>query len=526
MNWQTILSFSESADWVLLTAFHSLWISFAVFIIMHLRKFRSPVVRSAWCTFTLILLLLLPLITWVIPKFEVRARSTTNPAVEMNVTSVDAPAPLVNRLLDMDTPLPRARIGLLKAAMNQFGLLWIAVALACVGRLLYQLAFLKGFCSGMQEIRDDRISGLLKESERSFRFSREPRFFTSHRLEGPISTGLWTPLVILPAKLYQNVGEKELRGILLHELAHIYHRDHVLGLLQRVSKALYWWNPFVYGVCNSLSVAREEVSDNYAISGMGSAAGYARLLVSLVEKISLISRMPCTAGMGSPYESLEARIRNILSKERDMRVKINKPIATLILLVCVLLGGVVIVGSQVAVFGVSQIPTAEKKATEPQTASTTMAPLRVDGKFMLNKLIHKVDPIYPEPALKGRVQGKVKLTVTVNEEGLVSEVQAADGHPLLNEAAITAVKQWKFSMPVIPGGVTGGQVVVPGAVVGNKIGRAAPVAPPPPPKSVRKPGVAVVDPKEFAQRVPVITTIVISFHLGKNNSPYFVYSGS
>jgi len=245
--------------------------------------------------------------------------------------------------------------------------------------------------------------------------------------------------------------------------------------------------------------------------------------------------MPCAAGIGSPYESLEARIRSILSKERDMRVKINKPIAALILLACGLFGGLVIIGSQVAVFGVAQTPAAEKKANESPAASMFKKPLKVDGGFMINKkLVHKVDPVYPEAAIKARVQGRVKLTVTVNEEGLVSDVQAAAGHPLLNEAAVNAVKQWKFSTPIVlVGGVTGGaldEVVVPGQVVGRLIGKSGPVAPPPPPKSSEKPKVVVVDPKEFVKvpkpaQGPVITMIFIDFRLNKDHSGKFVYSG-
>ena len=506
MNWQTVLSFSGSADWILLTAFHSLWLSFAAFLIMRLPKFRSPVVRSTWCTCTLILLLALPLITWSIPRLAVRAQPTPKPAVEMSTANVETQPPLLNRLLDMNTPLPQVRIGRWQALMNQFGFLWLAVTLICVGRLLCQLAFLKGCGTGLQEIHDGRISAVLVESTHSFRFRKKPRFFASRKLTSPISTGIQTPLVILPAGLYQSIGDKELRAILLHELAHIYHHDHLLGLLQRMINALYWWNPFVYGLCNSLSVAREAVSDNYAISGMESAASYARLLVSLVEKTSLISRMPCTACMGSPYESLESRIRNIISKERDMRVKTNKRMMALILLTTVLLCVVVVIGSQVAVFGVGQASPSGLKADEPQAASTSGKPMKDDGTIMVSerlskRLIHKVDPIYPELAIKDQVQGKVILQINVNEEGLVSDVRITAGHSLLNDAAITAVKQWKF-IPSLIGGST-----APGA------GKPAP----PPPEPV--PGMAV-------KGVPFTTTITIDFRLNKDKSPKIIISGS
>jgi TonB family protein len=161
-------------------------------------------------------------------------------------------------------------------------------------------------------------------------------------------------MVVLPSSLYLTVSDGELRAILLHELAHVYHYDHVLGLLQRFVKALYWWNPIVYRLSNTLSVAREEVSDNYAITGMESAASYATLLLGLIEKTSLINRLPCTAGMATPYESLKTRIQNIVSKERDMCVKTNKGMLSAVVVTALLMCGLVGVGSQMKLFGIGQ----------------------------------------------------------------------------------------------------------------------------------------------------------------------------
>jgi TonB family protein len=529
MNWQAVLSFSNSADWILLTAFHSLWLSFAAFLIMHLRKFKSPVVRSTWCTCTLILLLTLPLITWSVPRLAVRAQPVPKAAVETGAAIVEAQAPLLmNRLLDMNAPLPQAHIGRWKALMNQFGFLWLAVTLICVGRLLYQFVFLKGHFNGLQEIHDDRISAVLRECSHSFHFRKKPRFFASQTLTSPISTGIQTPMVIMPANLYQHIGDKELRAILLHEFAHIYHYDHVLGLLQRIIKALYWWNPFVYGICNSLSVAREEVSDNYAISGMDSAASYARLLVSLVEKTSLISRMPCTAGMGTPYELLESRIKSIVSKERDMHVKIGKRMMSLVLLPFIVLCVVAVIGSQVAVFGVGQASPSGQKTNEQQAASMPGESMKSDAQIVVSerlskRLTYKVAPIYPEQAIKDRLQGKVTIQINVNEEGLVSDARIIAGHPFLNDAAITAVKQWKFN-PTLVGGVSGGisggvSGGVPGGVVGGLLAKPGTAVTPPP-----KPASGMDVPP--SAKVPVTEIIMIDFGLIKDKSPKIVISGS
>ena len=75
----------------------------------------------------------------------------------------------------------------------------------------------------------------------------------------------------------------------------------------------------------------------------------------------------------------------------------------------------------------------------------------IDGNVLQSKLIHKVDPEYPELAKRARVQGKVNLAVTVNEEGHVSNVEVIGGHPMLLIAAEKAVKQWKYQPTLLNG---------------------------------------------------------------------------
>jgi Ca-activated chloride channel homolog len=79
------------------------------------------------------------------------------------------------------------------------------------------------------------------------------------------------------------------------------------------------------------------------------------------------------------------------------------------------------------------------------------SPIRVGGNVQESKLILKVDPAYPELARQARVSGKVVLTLTVDEEGNVTDVNVVSGHPLLDDAAVNAVKQWKYAPTLLNG---------------------------------------------------------------------------
>jgi len=55
-----------------------------------------------------------------------------------------------------------------------------------------------------------------------------------------------------------------------------------------------------------------------------------------------------------------------------------------------------------------------------------------------------VEPEYPEEARQQRIQGAVALDVRIGRDGAVQDVKVVSGHRLLADAAIAAVKQWRF----------------------------------------------------------------------------------
>ncbi len=60
------------------------------------------------------------------------------------------------------------------------------------------------------------------------------------------------------------------------------------------------------------------------------------------------------------------------------------------------------------------------------------------------KVKNKVTPSYPEMARRMNVSGVVRLEVEIAPNGSVKSVKALGGHPLLIQAAVDAVKQWKY----------------------------------------------------------------------------------
>jgi protein TonB len=77
--------------------------------------------------------------------------------------------------------------------------------------------------------------------------------------------------------------------------------------------------------------------------------------------------------------------------------------------------------------------------------------LRKGGGLREPRKLRHVRPIYPPLALEARVQGPVVLECVIGEDGRVSEVAVRSGHPLLDSAAIDAVRQWTYTPTLLNG---------------------------------------------------------------------------
>jgi len=63
---------------------------------------------------------------------------------------------------------------------------------------------------------------------------------------------------------------------------------------------------------------------------------------------------------------------------------------------------------------------------------------------MVPRLAAKVAPVFPSQAKEQNVWGDVLLDVLLAENGSVWKVSAIEGHPLLAESALQAVRQWRY----------------------------------------------------------------------------------
>jgi periplasmic protein TonB len=78
-------------------------------------------------------------------------------------------------------------------------------------------------------------------------------------------------------------------------------------------------------------------------------------------------------------------------------------------------------------------------------------PIRVGGNVQQANIVSRVTPVYPADAKRDRVQGTVKLEVTINKEGHVASASVLEGPPVLVQSAVDAVLQWVYRPTLLNG---------------------------------------------------------------------------
>jgi TonB family protein len=101
---------------------------------------------------------------------------------------------------------------------------------------------------------------------------------------------------------------------------------------------------------------------------------------------------------------------------------------------------------------------AESQATQAAEGSASrLIPSRsiesrlIESSLIESRLIHRVEPQYPAEALVQKIQGLVTLDVQIGGEGAVHNIDVVEGNPVLAQAAVEAVTQWRYQPYAVDG---------------------------------------------------------------------------
>lgn len=152
-------------------------------------------------------------------------------------------------------------------------------------------------------------------------------FRVSDQISSPMLTGLLAPVILLPKDFVLNLNERQLKSVLLHELAHFERKDLLANFLQKIVFIIFWFHPLVHVMDRMIARAREEICDNYVLA-KEKPLDYSEALL----QVSTLASM-CEAesggsgfavGMFGREWNLEQRIGELLSESRERSMKLSR----------------------------------------------------------------------------------------------------------------------------------------------------------------------------------------------------------
>lgn len=245
----------------------------------------------------------------------------------------------------------------------------------------------------------------------------------------PMTAGLLHPVVLIPAASADRLDDDELKAVLAHELAHVERGHNLAAVVQHVATALFWFHPALWLANLRLHLEAEKDCDERVLEFVPDPPTY----LSGILKASYGFIAPRPAGVSCMSTSqLKERLDNLMRHQKSKSRSIPHWLAIVV--------GVSAVLMATAVLSVAAPATAS--AATPVAADTK-------GDITLPKLISKVNPVYPESARQKKIEGLVVIEATVSDRGDVTSVAVAKGiagdeGKALAEAAMAAVRQWKF----------------------------------------------------------------------------------
>lgn len=327
----------------------------AIFIVARVLRGASAATRHVAWAAGIVVLIGLPVLSALLPRFEVKVPMPTveqiarppAPASAPEAPEESAPGPRRAIFADNDAALPQAadlaarlvsgapdpspvadppcplvsRCTAVKvAAMSPaegFVTLWFVIAAVLLGRLGLGAIAAHRLVRRSRPIADPSWLQLLRDGQEMVGVTGRVRLFESADVSMPVTLGVVRPTIVLPPVAMSWSEERRL-AVLVHELAHVLRKDVLTCLTARIACALHWLNPLVWRAARKLRDECERACDDLVIRSGVRASSYADDLLDIVRSAGT-SRSPAVALPMAQASDFEGRLLAILAPSARRR---------------------------------------------------------------------------------------------------------------------------------------------------------------------------------------------------------------
>jgi beta-lactamase regulating signal transducer with metallopeptidase domain len=202
---------------------------------------------------------------------------------------------------------------------------WVALAVAGLTRVAAGIRQVRRLKFNGAPVQVNSLGPEIVGLVEAFQSTRQVAILVSDRVQVPTALGFFKPAIVLPKWMAEEGATEELRHVLLHELTHLKRRDDWTNLVQKVVKALLFFNPGVWWMERELSLHREIACDDAVLAQTSSPRTYAECLARVAEKSFLRRQIAMAQAAVSRVRQLTVRVARILDPNRAATTQIWRP---------------------------------------------------------------------------------------------------------------------------------------------------------------------------------------------------------
>jgi bla regulator protein blaR1 len=219
---------------------------------------------------------------------------------------------------------PLGTIGSLGVAISENEVLAAAL---CVMWLIGVVSMLARLCVRIATDRRSTRATVGKSMPSSGRYHVRgvPVRFTGGQ-PGPAVHGLLRSNILLPQGIDRLLSQRELKSVLLHELAHAKRHDNLIRLIYEIALCVLWFHPLFWITGSRLALYRELSCDESAIH-----SGHGDDLVSALAKLAMYRERPLLRATATSF--LRHRLDQ-LTRPRPLRLAANAMLSICFAVVC------------------------------------------------------------------------------------------------------------------------------------------------------------------------------------------------
>jgi len=147
------------------------------------------------------------------------------------------------------------------------------------------------------------------------------RAMSSPTLLEPGIFGIFRPVLLLPAGIFDRLTPAQLKAVIAHELCHIRHRDNLIAAIHMFVETVFWFHPLVWWIGKRLVEERERACDEEVLTQGGEPRVYAEAILNVC-KLYAESPLVCVSGITG--SDLKKRIEAIITNRIALRLNFAK----------------------------------------------------------------------------------------------------------------------------------------------------------------------------------------------------------